>query len=228
MKASALGPLALLAFMATLEHSSALPATDLVRRVPVANPGLPTPSIGHGPVSLPSALPTPIQPRDGTLQLPQAGTIELPNTAGGSQGPDVQRRGAPICPLGTSQGPDGTCHGGTSPGPPIERREVPICPLGTAESPDGTCHGGTSPGPPIERREVPICPLTNPQCHGGTSPVAPIRRRSSTAQSPQAGTGQSPDDIAQFPNKRRGNTGQGPDALGWSQTPQASTVAPPA
>jgi hypothetical protein len=161
MKASTLAPLTLLAFMATIQYSCALPAPDLLKRVPVANPSLPfpQPSIGHGPVSIPSTLPTPIvQPRDSTA---------------------VQRRGAPICPLGTSQGPDGTCHGTTSPGTPIQRREVPICPLGTSQGPDGTCHGTTSPGTPIQRRGVPICPLGTSQgpegtCHGTTSPGTPI------------------------------------------------------
>jgi hypothetical protein len=131
MKASTLAPLTLLAFMATIQHSCALPAPDLLKRVAVANPSLPfpQPSIGHGPVSIPSTLPTPIvQPRDGTGQAPEAGGVQLPDDT--SQGPSIQRRGAPICPLGTSQGSDGTCQGTTSPGTPIQRRD------GTAESPD--------------------------------------------------------------------------------------------
>jgi hypothetical protein len=154
MKASTLAPLTLLAFMATIQHSCALPAPDLLKRVPVANPSLPfpQPSIGHGPVSIPSTLPTPVvQPRDSTAEARQAGGVQLPDST--SQGPAIQRRGAPICPLGTSQGPDGTCHGTTSPGTPIQRREVPICPLGTSQNPDGTCHGTTSPGTPIQRRD---------------------------------------------------------------------------
>jgi hypothetical protein len=143
MKASTLAPLTLLAFMATIQYSCTLPAPDILKRVPVANPSLPfpQPSIGHGPVSIPSTLPTPIvRPRDSTVD----------DT---SQGPAIQRRGAPICPLGSSQVPDGTCHGTTSPGTPIKRRGAPICPLGSSQGPDGTCHGTTSPGTPIQRRD---------------------------------------------------------------------------
>jgi hypothetical protein len=207
MKTSALGPLALLAFMAMLEHSSALPAPDLVQRVPVANPTLPKPSIGHGPVSIPSTFPTPIRPRDGTLQNPHAGTVELPDTAGSSQGPEVQRRGTPICPLVAGSSPPPGCPGGTShpglPGSPIQLREVLICPLGTSLGGDGSCHGGTSFGPPIERRD-------------------------STSQLPDAGTGEAPDGTSQIPGKkRRDSTGQGPLALSGSQGPLASTAGPP-
>lgn len=103
MKASAIGPLALIAFMATIQYGSALPAADLVPRIPVANPSLPKPSIGHGPVS---ALPTPVQRRDGSIAKRDPGFV-CPGGAGGSGGECVEPSPitiatAPPCPFGTS------------------------------------------------------------------------------------------------------------------------------
>jgi hypothetical protein len=195
MKTSTIAPLALLAFMATLESSSALPAPGLLQRVPVANPSLPflEPSIGHGPVSIPSTLPPPVVqplPRDSTTKSPQARTVEIPDTASAVSPPAFQRRGILLCPLTNPQ-----CNGGTSPpSHPIKRLGALICPLGTSLVSEGTCQGTSFPSQPIERREVPICPLTNPQCRGGTSPPGTsIRRRDGIGQMPGAATVASPE-----------------------------------
>lgn len=126
--------------MATIQYGSALPAADLVPRIPVANPSLPKPSIGHGPVSIPSALPTPVQRRDGSItkrhpgiiQSPEAGTVQLPEINGGGEGPGVdtlERRAVPICPLGTSpSGKFGEC---VEPSP-IPIPTAPTCPFGSS------------------------------------------------------------------------------------------------
>lgn len=165
-------------FMATVEHSSTLPATDLRRRVPVANPDLPVPSIGHGPVTLPSSLPPPIQSRDGTLQssighgsvpslpayLLQFGLATvIPKILNPRASSFLKPRVVPKCLLSN-----------------VERFPLSSCGRGVPG-----CPGGTSPSQPIRHRDVPICPLTNPQCHGGTFPPSqPIRRRDGTPHFP--------------------------------------------